>query len=169
MNYALRYHVLLRSLQRNENELVIMMRGLKNLRNALRKKVACVLLAGIACLSMSCTPQKSILVQQKTVPVPTAKIDTCFVFHRDTAFIIETDTFRIETIIRDTLITQHIETKPYYITTTDTIYINTPTQLQKTDKNDPKKEIKQTRKEAVTATLFVVAVSLLLFVLARKK
>lgn len=169
MNYALRYHVLLRSLQRNENELVIMMRGLKNLRNALRKKVACVLLAGIACLSMSCTPQKSILVQQKTVPVPTVKIDTCFVFHRDTAFIIETDTFRIETIIRDTLITQHIETKPYYITTTDTIYINTPTQLQKTDKNDPKKEIKQTRKEAVTATLFVVAVSLLLFVLARKK
>ena len=109
------------------------------------------------------------LVQQKTTPVPSVKIDTCFVFHRDTAFILETDTFRIETIIQDTLVTQHIETKPYYITTTDTIYLDTSTQLQKTDKNDPKTEIKQVRNEAVVATLFVVAVSLLLYLLAKKK
>lgn len=108
-------------------------------------------------------------MQQKRVPVQSVKIDTCFVFHRDTAFVFETDTFRIETIIRDTLISQHIETKPYYITTTDTIYIDTPTQLQKTDKKDQKKEIKQVRNEAVVATLFVVAVSLLLYLLAKKK
>lgn len=146
-----------------------MKKGLKSLKNALKRKVACVSLASIACLSMSCTHQKAVLVQQKTTPVPSVRIDTCFVFHRDTAFVFETDTFRIETIIRDTLITQHIETKPYCITTTDTIYIDTPTQLQKTDKNDQKEEIKQVRNEAVVATLFVVAVSLLLYLLAKKK
>ena len=143
---------------------------LKSLKSVLKKKAVCVLVASIACLSMSCTQQqKAVLVQQKTVPVASVKIDTCFVFRRDTAFVFETDTFRIETIIRDTLITQHIETKPYYITSTDTIYIETPTQVQKTDKNDPKTEIKQIRKEAVVATLFVVAVSLLLYLLAKKK
>lgn len=108
-------------------------------------------------------------MRQQAIPVPSVKIDTCFVFHKDTAFVIETDTFRIETLIRDTLISQHIETKPYYITTTDTIYIETPTQVQKTDKKDQKEEIKQIRKEAVVATLFVVAVSLLLYLLAKKK
>lgn len=107
------------------------------------------------------------LVQQKTTPVPSVKIDTCFVFHRDTAFIFETDTFRIETIIRDTLITQHIETKPYYITTTDTLYIDTP--IQKTDKKDQKTEKKQKSNEAAIAMLLVGAVFLLLASLSRKK
>lgn len=102
------------------------------------------------------------LVRQKT-PVPSVKIDTCFVYHRDTAFVFETDTFRIETIIRDTLITQHIETKPYYITTTDTIYIETPIQLQKTDKKDQKEEIKRAKKETFGATLLL---SLVCFILA---
>ncbi len=140
---------------------------LRSWKNVSKKKAVCVLLANIVFLSMSCTHPKAVLVQQKTTPVASVKIDTCFVFHRDTAFVFETDTFLIETIIRDTLITQHIETKPYYITTTDTIYIETPT--QKTDKIDQKTEIKQIRKEAVVATLFVVAVSLLLYLLARKK
>ena len=144
-----------------------MRKGLKNLKNALSKKVACVLVVSIACLSMSCSQQKATLVQQRAVPVQSVKIDTCFVFHKDTAFILETDTFRIETIIRDTFITQHIETKPYYITTTDTIYIETPT--QKTDKTDQKTDKKQKSNEAVVATLFVVAVSLLLYLLAKKK
>lgn len=146
-----------------------MKRELKNLKNALKRKVACVSLASIAYLSMSCTHPKAILVQQKTVPVQSVKIDTCFVFHRDTAFVFETDTFRIETLIRDTLITQHIETKPYYVTTTDTIYIEVPKQVQKTDKNDQKTDKKQKSNEAVVATLFVVAVSLLLYLLAKKK
>lgn len=144
-----------------------MMRGLKNLKNGLKKKAVCVLLANIVFLSMSCTHPKAVLVQQKTTAVPSVKIDTCFVYHKDTAFVFETDTFLIETIIRDTLITQHIETKPYYITTTDTIYIETPT--QKTDKTDQKTDKKQKSNEAVVATLFVVAVSLLLYLLAKKK
>lgn len=142
---------------------------LKSLKSVLKKKVACVSLASIACLSMSCTHQKAVLVQQKTVPVQSVKIDTCFVYHKDTAFVFETDTFRIETIIRDTLITQHIETKPYYITTTDTIYINTPTQAQKTDKNDQKTGKKQKSNETALAMLLVGAIFLLLASLARKK
>lgn len=111
------------------------------------------------------------LVQQKTTPVPSVKIDTCFVFHRDTAFILETDTFRIETIIRDTLIAQHIETKPYYITNTDTIYIEAPKQTQKTDKNDQKKEIKQAKRETFAIRLFLCLVGFVLIVLVtnRKK
>lgn len=148
-----------------------MRNGLKNLKNALKKKVVCGLLANIAFLSMSCTPQKAVLVQQRTTPVASVKIDTCFVYHKDTAFVFETDTFRIETIIRDTLITQHIETKPYYITTTDTIYIDTPTQLQKTDKKDQKEEIKRAKKETFGATLLLALVCFLLAVLLanRKK
>ena len=127
-----------------------MKRELKNLKNALKRKVVCVLLANIVFLSMSCTQhQKAVLVQQKTTPVPSVKIDTCFVYHRDTAFVFETDTFRIETIIRDTLVTQHIETKPYYIETTDTIYIEIPKEVQKTDKKDQRKEIKQRKRHSV--------------------
>lgn len=148
-----------------------MKRGLKNLKNALKRKAVCGLLVSIAFLSMSCTQhQKAVLVQQKTTPVPSVKIDTCFVYHRDTAFVFETDTFRIETIIRDTLITQHIETKPYYITTTDTIYIETPTPLQKTDKNNQKEEVKRARKETFGATLLLALVCFVLAVfLANRK
>lgn len=148
-----------------------MRKGLKNLKNALRKRVAYVLAVNIACLSMSCTQPKATLVQQKTVPVQSVKIDTCFVFHRDTAFVFETDTFRIETLIRDTLISQHIETKPYYITTTDTIYIEVPKQTQKTDKNEQKKEIKQARTETFGATLLLALVCFILavFLVNRKK
>lgn len=139
-----------------------MKRGLKNLKNALRKKAVCVLLVNIAFLSMSCTHQKAVLVQQKITPVASVKIDTCFVYHRDTTFVFETDTFLIETIIRDTLVTQRIETKPYYITTTDTIYIETPTQVQKTDKKDQKEEIKIAKKETFVATLLLALVCFLL-------
>ena len=134
-------------------------------KNALKKRAACVLAVSIVCLLTSCKPQKQAIVRQQAIPVPSVKIDTCFVFHRDTAFILETDTFRIETIIRDTVITQHIETKPYFITTTDTIYIEVPKQTQKTDKNDQKKEIKQAKKETFVASVFLCLVGFMLIVL----
>lgn len=97
-------------------------------------------------------------MRQQAIPVPSVKIDTCFVFHRDTAFVIETDTFRIETLIRDTLITQHIETKPYYITTTDTIYI---------EQDEQKTEVKQAKQERNMAAALFIFVCLLLFFLAK--
>lgn len=140
-------------------------------KNVLRKRAVFVLAASIVCLLTSCKPQKQAIVRQQAIPVSSVQIDTCFVFHRDTAFVFETDTFRIETIIRDTLVTQHIETKPYYITTTDTIYIETPTQVQKTDKNDQKEEIKRAKKETFGATLLLALVCfvLALFFVNRKK
>ena len=140
-------------------------------KNALKKKAAFVLAVSIVCLLTSCEPQKQAIVRQQAIPVSSVQIDTCFVFHRDTAFVFETDTFMIETIIRDTLITQHIETKPYFITATDTIYIEPPKQTQKTDKNEQKKEIKQARTETFAATLFLCLVCFILTVLAanRKK
>lgn len=155
----------------NVKELRVMKNVSRSWKNALKKKAACVLAVSIVCLLTSCKPQKQAIVRQQAIPVPSVKIDTCFVFHRDTAFVFETDTFRIETIIRDTLITQHIETKPYYITTTDTIYIEPPKQTQKTDKNEQKKEIKQARTETFAATLFLSLVCFILAVLAanRKK
>ena len=155
----------------NVKELRAMKSVSRSWKNVLKKKAAFVLAVSIVCLLTSCKPQKQAIVRQQAIPVPTVKIDTCFVFHKDTAFVIETDTFRIETIVRDTLITQHIETKPYYITTTDTIYIEAPKQTQKTDKNAPKKEIKQARAKTFAATLFLSLVCFILAVLAanRKK
>lgn len=97
-------------------------------------------------------------MRQQAIPVPSVKIDTCFVFHKDTAFVIETDTFRIETLIRDTLISQHIETKPYYITTTDTIYI---------EQDEQKTEVKQAKQERNMAAALFIFVCLLLFFLAK--
>lgn len=127
-------------------------------KNVLRKRAAFVLAVSIVCLLTSCKPQKQAIVRQQAIPVPVLKIDTCFVFHKDTAFVIETDTFRIETLIRDTLISQHIETKPYYITTTDTIYI---------EQDEQKTEVKQAKQERNMAAALFIFVCLLLFFLAK--
>lgn len=127
-------------------------------KNVLKKRAAFVLAVSIVCLLTSCKPQKQAIVRQQAIPVQSVKIDTCFVFHKDTAFVIETDTFRIETLIRDTLISQHIETKPYYITTTDTIYI---------EQDEQKTEVKQAKQERNMATALFIFVCLLLFFLAK--
>lgn len=127
-------------------------------KNALKKRAAFVLAVSIVCLLTSCKPQKQAIVRQQAIPVPVLKIDTCFVFHKDTAFVIETDTFRIETLIRDTLISQHIETKPYFITTTDTIYI---------EQDEQKTEVKQAKQERNMAAALFIFVCLLLFFLAK--
>ena len=127
-------------------------------KNALKKRAAFVLAVSIVCLLTSCKPQKQAIVRQQAIPVPVLKIDTCFVFHKDTAFVIETDTFRIETLIRDTVITQHIETKPYFITTTDTIYI---------EQDEQKTEVKQAKQERNMAAALFIFVCLLLFFLAK--
>ena len=142
----------------NVKELRVMKNVSRSWKNALKKRAACVLAVSIVCLLTSCKPQKQAIVRQQAIPVPTVKIDTCFVFHKDTAFVIETDTFRIETLIRDTLISQHIETKPYYITTTDTIYI---------EQDEQKTEVKQAKQERNMAAALFIFVCLLLFFLAK--
>lgn len=140
---------------------------LNDLKKGLKKKVVCGLAASIVYLLMSCTQPKAALVHEKITPVPVLQIDTCFVFNRDTVFRIDTDTFLIETIIRDTLISQHIETKPFFIRSTDTVFINT-TSAQKSEQKQTE-EAKQIKKERNIATGLLLVVSLLLFMLTRKK
>lgn len=134
---------------------------LNDLKKGLKKKVVCGLAASIVYLLMSCTQPKAVLVQEKITPVPVLQIDTCFVYKRDTIFRIDTDTFLIETIIRDTLISQHIETKPFFIRSTDTVFINTT--------SEQKSEVKQAKKERNMAAILLVFVCLLLFFLAKSK
>lgn len=133
----------------------------------MKKRAAFALAASIVLALTSCKPQKQAIIRQQAIPVPVLKIDTAFVFNRDTTFIFETDTFFIETVIRDTLISQHIETKPFYIRTTDTVYINT-TSAQKSEQKHTE-EAKQIKKERNIATGLFLVVSLLLFMLTRKK
>ena len=96
-------------------------REYRNWRYALQRKAVFVLLVVIGCLSTSCQQQRTV-VRERIVALPQIKIDTTYRFIKDTVFRIETDSILIETIIRDTLIEQHIETKPLYITIRDTIF-----------------------------------------------
>ena len=96
-------------------------RGYRNLKFGLRKRAVFVLLVVIGLALTSCRQQRTV-VRERIVALPQVKIDTTYRFIKDTVFRIETDSILIETIIRDTLIEQHIETKPLYITVRDTIF-----------------------------------------------
>lgn len=96
-------------------------REYRNLKFGLKKRAVFVLLVVIGCLLTSCQQQRTV-VRERIVALPQVKIDTTYRFIKDTVFRIETDSILIETIIRDTLIEQHIETKPLYITVRDTIF-----------------------------------------------
>lgn len=139
----------------------------KSWKKDLKKRAAFALAASIVLALTSCKPQKQAIIRQQAIPVPVLQIDTCFVYKRDTIFRIDTDTFLIETIIRDTLISQHIETKPFFIRSTDTVFINT-TSAQKSEQKQTE-EAKQIKKERNIATGLLLVVSLLLFMLTRKK
>lgn len=55
--------------------------------------------------------------------MPEIRIDTTYRWSSDTVFRIETDSILVETLIHDTLIWQHIRTKPQYIKVRDTVKI----------------------------------------------
>lgn len=133
----------------------------KSWKKDLKKRAAFALAASIVLALTSCKPQKQAIIRQQAIPVPVLQIDTCFVYKRDTVFRIDTDTFLIETIIRDTLISQHIETKPFFIRSTDTVFIS--------EKTEQKSEVKQAKKERNMAAILLVFVCLLLFFLAKSK
>lgn len=98
-------------------------REYRNWRYALQRRAVFVLLVGIGLALTSCRQQRTV-VRERIVALSQVKIDTTYRFigGRDTIFRIETDSILIETIIRDTLIEQHIETKPLYVTVRDTIF-----------------------------------------------
>lgn len=126
-------------------------REYRNWRYALQKRAVFVLLVGIGCLSTSCRQQRTV-VRERIVPVPQVKIDTTYRFigGRDTVFKIETDSILIETIVHDTTIEQHIETKPLYITVRDTIF-DTKTEMAKEQNKWLKEENKRLKQADETA------------------
>lgn len=152
-------------------------RGYRNLKFGLRKRAVFVLLVGIGCLSTSCQQQRTV-VRERIVPVPQVKIDTTYHFigGRDTIFKIETDSILIETIIRDTLIEQHIETKPLYITVRDTIF-DAKTERAKEQNKWLKAENKRLKKADETANkpstgwliVYAVGTAVMIGWLARKR
>lgn len=126
-------------------------REYRNWRYASQRRAVFVLLVVIGCLSTSCRQQRTV-VRERIVPVPQVKIDTTYHFigGRDTIFRIETDSILIETIIRDTLIEQHIETKPLYINVRDTIF-DAQTERAKEQNKWLKEENKRLKKADETA------------------
>ena len=126
-------------------------RGYRNLKFGLRKRAVFVLLVVIGLALTSCRQQRTV-VRERIVALPQVKIDTTYRFigGRDTVFRIETDSILIETIIRDTLIEQHIETKPLYITVRDTIF-DAKTERAKEQNKWLKEENKRLKKADETA------------------
>ena len=117
----------------------------------LRKRAVFVLLVSIGLALTSCRQQRTV-VRERIIPLPQVKIDTTYRFigGRDTVFRIETDSILIETVIRDTLIEQHIETKPLYVTVRDTIF-DTKTEAAKAQNKWLKEENKRLKKADETA------------------
>lgn len=93
----------------------------RNLKYALRKRVVCVFLASTVFLLMSCRQSNSV-IRERVVQVPVVKTEQVWKYKLDTLYRYETDSILIETIVHDTTIEQHIETKPLYITVRDTIF-----------------------------------------------
>lgn len=124
-------------------------REYRNWRYALQRKAVFVLLVAIGLVSTSCQRSRTV-VRERIVPLPQVRIDTTYRFIKDTVFRIETDSILIETVIRDTLIEQHIETKPLYITIKDTIF-DAKTEREKEQNKWLKEENKRLKKADETA------------------
>ena len=124
-------------------------REYRNWRYALQRKAACVLLVGIGLVSTSCQRSRTV-VRERIVPLPQVRIDTTYRFIKDTVFRIETDSILIETVIRDTLIEQRVQTKPLYITVRDTVF-DTRTETAKEENKWLKEENKRLKKADETA------------------
>ena len=124
-------------------------RGYRNLKFGLRKRAVCVFLASTVFLLMSCRQSNSV-VRERVVQVPVVKTEQVWKYKLDTLYRYETDSILIETVIRDTLIEQHIETKPLYITVRDTIF-DAQTERAKEQNKWLKEENKRLKKADETA------------------
>lgn len=117
-------------------------------------------------LLTSCCNQKEIL--QPTVRyIESHSIDTCFVFRTDTAFVWETDILRVETLIRDTVIRQRIETKPIIIR--DTIRITLEKESAKPRNSETNASNKTTKSRSVFRFLASFCLAILLITWIRNK
>lgn len=118
----------------------------KNLKHGLRKRVACVSLAGIVLALTSCQPSKSV-IRERAVQVPIIKTEQVWNYKIDTLYRYETDSILVETLVSDTVIRQRIETKPLYITVFDTVFISGKNELVNAENKRLKEETKRLKKE----------------------
>ena len=140
------------------------MKSLKNvlifLKNVSKKILASVTgVIGVLLLTSCCSPKE--IVQPTIKIVPTHKIDTCFVVKSDTILCFETDTLRVETIVRDTIFKLRVETKPIIVRDT----IITKVEKEKAKKNEEKaKEIPRKTKIFLAFLMCFILPPLLFFI-----
>ena len=132
------------------------MKSLKNvlifLKNVSKKILASVTgVIGVLLLTSCCSPKE--IVQPTIKIVPTHKIDTCFVVKSDTILCFETDTLRVETIVRDTILRLKVETKPIIVRDT----IITKVEKEKSKKNEEKAKEKYTLLEYFIGIVSIIA------------
>lgn len=137
--------------------------GFNAWKKGLKKKVAYVSLASIVLHLTSCHRQAAVITE-RIYTVPEIRIDTTYRWKSDTVFRIETDSILIETLIHDTLIWQHVRTKPQYIKVRDTVTIEAS--RTKTAKAAEKKNAKERN---VMFFIFCAFVGLVIYWLAKNK
>jgi hypothetical protein len=140
-----------------------------NWKRKLKRILVTGVIVSIVLTLTSCCNQK--YVPQETIKiVPTHSIDTCFVVKSDTVLCFETDTLRVEAIIRGTLFKFRVETKPIIVRDTITTKIEQE-KAKKEEEKAKKKEEKAKKKEekAKTFLAFFMCFILLFFLLKIKK
>lgn len=123
-----------------------------NWKRKLKQILVTGVIVSIVLTLTSCCNQK--YVPQPTIKiVPTHKIDTCFVVKSDTILCFETDTLRVETIVRDTIFKLRVETKPIIVRDT----IITKVEKEKAKKNEEKAKEKYTLLEYFIGIVSIIA------------
>lgn len=140
----------------------------RNLKYALRKRVVCVFLASTVFLLMSCRQSNSV-VRERVVQVPVVKTEQVWKYKLDTLYRYETDSILIETIVHDTTIEQHIETKPLYITVRDTIFDVKTERAKEQNKWLKKADEKARKSSAGWVIAYTLGAAFLIGWLARKR
>lgn len=113
------------------------------MKNVSQKILAFATIAVVGLLLTACCNQREIA--QPTVQViPTHKIDTCFDVKSDTILFFETDTLRVDAIVRDAKLRLRVETKPLIVR--DTINTKGETEKAKIKKEKAKIEKEKAKK-----------------------
>lgn len=116
----------------------------KNSKNGLREKAVLGLLVVIGLVSTNCQHQKNV-VRERVIQVPTIRTEQVWKYKTDTLYRYETDSILIETIIKDTIIRQKVETKPLFVTVRDTV-LDMKTETTKAENKRLKEENKRLEK-----------------------
>jgi hypothetical protein len=94
--------------------------------------IVSIVLTLISCCNQKYVPQERIKI------VPIHKIDTCLDVKSDTILWLETDTLKVEAIVKDTMLRLRVETKPIIVRDT----INSSGETEKVKKKAKKEEKK---------------------------